>query len=77
MKKKRFYIDACNLYGYALSENLPYDEIEIWHGHPDFFVHKLEDNLNTKGDNDIGYFVEVDSKYPDNIKQTTKISFSS
>ena len=45
---------------------LPYDEIKF-----DRNV-KLEDILNTPDDSDIGYFVEVDLKYPDNIKERTK-----
>ena len=45
---------------------LPYDEIKF-----DKNV-KLEDILNTPDDSDIGYFVEVDLKYPDNIKEKTK-----
>ena len=49
-----------------MSEPLPYDEIKF-----DKDV-KLEDILNTPDDNDIGYFVEVDLKYPDNIKERTK-----
>ena len=28
--KKIMYIDANNLYGWTLSEPLPYDEIEMW-----------------------------------------------
>ena len=46
--------------------NLPYDEIKY-----DNSV-KLEDILNTPDDSDVGYFVEVDLKYPDNIKEKTK-----
>ena len=69
MKINILYIDANNLYGYAMSECLPYDEIEIWHGHPDLYMDKLEDTLNTEDDTDIGCFVKVDLKYPDNIKQ--------
>ena len=65
--KKILYIDANNLYGWAMSESLPYDEIKL-----DNNVN-LEDILNTRDDSDIGYFVEVDLKYPDNIKQKTKI----
>ena len=34
---------------------------------------RLEEILNTPDDSDIGYFVEVDLKYPDEIKQKTKI----
>ena len=29
------YVDATNLYGHSMSQMLPYDEIEMWHGHPD------------------------------------------
>ena len=49
-----------------MSEPLPYDEIKF-----DKNV-KLEDILNTPDDSDIGYFVEVNLSYPDNIKQKTK-----
>ena len=57
------YVDATNLYGYALSQSLPYDEIK--------FEKKgiLEDITNTPDDSDIGYFLEIDSKYPDNLKK--------
>ena len=64
--KKKLYIDANNLYGHSMSEPLPYDEINF-----DKNV-KLEDILNTPDDNDIGYFVEADLIYPDNIKKKTK-----
>ena len=63
---KVLYFDANNLYGHSMSEPLPYDEIKF-----DNDVN-LEDILNTPNDNDIGYFVEVDLKYPDNIKEQTK-----
>ena len=29
------YIDATNLYGHSMSQMLPYDEVEMLHGHPD------------------------------------------
>ena len=32
----------------------------------------LEDILNTSGHSEVGYFPEVDLKYPDGIKQKTK-----
>ena len=70
--KKILYMDATNLYGYSMSQMLPYDEIEIWHGHPDHYMNWLEEILNTPDDSDIGYFLEVDLKYPDNIKEKTK-----
>ena len=64
--KKILFIDANNLYGHSMSEPLPYDEIKF-----DKNV-KLEDILNTPDDSDIGYFVEADLIYPDNIKEKTK-----
>ena len=33
---------------------------------------KLEDILNTRDDSDIGYFIEVDLKYPDETKEKTR-----
>ena len=64
--KKILYVDANNLYGHSMSEPLPYDEIKF-----DNSV-KIEDILNTPDDSDIGYFVEVDLIYSDNIKEKTK-----
>ena len=65
--KKILYIDANNLYGMGnVSQYLPYDDIKF-----DKNV-TLEEILNTPDDNEIGYFVECDLKYPDNIKQKTK-----
>ena len=66
------YIDATNLYGHSMSQRLPYDEIEMWQGDPDKYWNLLEEILNTPDDSDIGYFLEVDLKYPDNIKEKTK-----
>ena len=51
-----------------MSEYLPYDEIKV-----DRNV-KLEDIFIFNGDSDIGYFIEVDLIYPDNIKKKRKIS---
>ena len=65
VENKILYIDAKNLYGHSMSQPLPYDEIKF-----DQNI-KLEDILNTPDDSDIGYFVQVDLKYPDNIKQKT------
>ena len=65
-------MDATNLYGHSMSQMLPYDEIEMWHDHPDLYKNWLEEILNTPDDSEIGYFLEVDLKYPDNIKEKTK-----
>ena len=32
----------------------------MWHGHPDLYLKKLEEILNTPDDSDIGKFIEVD-----------------
>ena len=64
--KKILYIDVNKFYGHSMCQPLPYDENKL-----DKIV-KLEDILNTPDDNDIGYFIEVDLKYPDNIKGKTK-----
>ena len=64
--KKILYIDANNLYGHSMSEPLPYDEIKF-----DNNI-KLEDILNTPDDSDIGYFIELDLTYPNNLKEKTK-----
>ena len=64
--KKIIYGDANSLYGHFMCQHLPYDEIIF-----DKNV-KLEDILNTSDDSDIGYFIEVDSKYLDNIKEKTE-----
>ena len=52
-----------------------YDKIEMWHGHPDLYVNKLEEILNTPDDLDIGYFVEVDLRYPNHIKEEETKNF--
>ena len=64
--KKNLYIDANNLYGHSMSQTLPYDEIKI-----DRNV-KLEDILNTPDDSDVGFFIEIDLNYPDNVRGKTK-----
>ena len=50
-----------------MRESLPYNEIKF-----DKNV-ELEDILNTPDDSDIGCFVELDIKYPDNIKAKQNI----
>ena len=66
------YIDAINFYGQSMSQPLPYDENEFWQGDPDPYFNCLEEILNTPDDNDTGYFIDVDLRYPDNIKEKTK-----
>ena len=50
----------------------PYDEIEMWHGHPDLYMNKVQKMINIPDVSEIGYFVEVDLKYLNNVKEKTK-----
>ena len=36
--KKIIYMDATNLHGHSMSQLLPFDEIEMSHGHPDLYM---------------------------------------
>ena len=56
---------------------LPYDEIVMWHGYPDFNMNWLEEILKTPDDSDIASFIEVDLKYPGNIKKNKEFSILS
>ena len=55
-----------------MSQMLPDGEFEMWLGHPYLYMNKITDILNTPDDSDIGYFIEVELKYPDELKQKTK-----
>ena len=43
--KKILSVDAINFYGWAMSECLLHDEIEMWNGQLKFFLNKSEDIL--------------------------------
>ena len=64
--EKILYVDANNLYGHSTSQPLPFDELKF-----DNIV-KLEDILITPDDSNIGYFIEVNLTYPNNIKEKAK-----
>ena len=70
--KKILYPDATNLYGHSMSQMLPYDEVEMWYGDLDKYWNWLDEILNTPDDADIGYFVEADLSYHDDMKEKTK-----
>jgi hypothetical protein len=55
------YLDANNLYGWAMSKNLPYDEIKM------NTETNIEDILKTEDDNETGNIVECDLHFPKEI----------
>ena len=59
-------MDATNLYGHSMVQHLPYDEIEMWNGHPDLYMNKLQEILNTPDDGDFGYFYKFIQDIPIN-----------
>ena len=71
-RRNKNLITILEFHGHSMSQVLPYDEIEMWLGHPDLYLKKLEEFLNTPDDSDIGYLIEVDLNYPDNIQEKTK-----
>ena len=68
-------LDATNICGHSMSQMLLYGEIEMWHGHPDLYMNRLEEILITPDDYDTGYFIEVDLRHPDIIKKTKNFPF--
>ena len=64
-------MDAFILCGHPMIQLLPYDKIEMWHGHPDLYMNILQEILNTPDDSDTGYLIEVVLRYPDIIKEKT------
>ena len=64
--EKVFYLEANNLYGWAISESLPYDKFQF-----DSFGN-LEAIIYTPDDSDNGYSLHADLKCPDEIKPKPK-----
>ncbi|CAP20729.2 Protein CBG24022 [Caenorhabditis briggsae] len=60
--KYLLYLDANNLYGWAMSQKLPYDDFKFMNA-AEFSVEMLE-NLNSQGR---GCILEVDLDYPDSL----------
>ena len=64
------YFDAYNLYGYAMSESLPNDEIKFDRKNFSKII------LNTANNKDIDYYFEIDLKHPDEKREINSISIS-
>ena len=60
-----WYIDANNLYGYAMMQKLPYKDFQ-------FTTITLESILNTPDDSDHGYFMVCDIDYNNSFKERTE-----
>ena len=60
------YWDANNLYGWAMSQYLPYENLKI---NNDV---SLEDVLKTADDSDVGYIIECDLHAPKEIHEKLK-----
>ena len=62
--KSIMYIDANNLYGWAMCQKMPYKDFE-------FSTDNLETILSTPDDGEEGYFVECDLDYQFDVKRKT------
>ena len=61
--KQIIYLDANNLYGYAMCRYLPYKSFK-WNNNE----WRISDNiLNIQSDNNIGYLFNVDLEYPQEL----------
>ena len=74
--KHILYIDANNLYGWAMSHYLPtgdFKKIKFGCEHDSVLMNEIKvDILSTPDDNEYGYFIECDLEYPAEIKEKTK-----
>ena len=76
--KQILYIDANNLYGWAMSQYLPTGEFEILPLNPCNYTDNynleqlVEDLLQIPDDNEYGVFIECDLEYPAEIEEKTK-----
>ena len=61
-----WYIDANNLYGYAMMQNLPYKDFEF------IITTTLDVILNTPDDSDHGYYIVRDIDYTNECKERTE-----
>ena len=55
-----------------MSDPLPYDEIEMWRGHPSCYIDNLKDILYTPVYSNFGYYLKIDIKYLSELKEKTK-----
>ena len=70
---KLLYIDANNLYGWAMSQYLPTGEFEKLHFPEEFELEQIIEDLTfIPDDNDYGFFIQSAMLYPAEIKEKSK-----
>ena len=70
---KLLYIDANNLYGWAMSQYLPTSEFEKLDFPEGYILEQIVEDLRFIPDNnEYGYFIECDMIYPAEIKEKTE-----
>ena len=57
------YVDKNNLYGWSMSEYVPYEEFKWLENVDEFDVNSINEK------SEIGYFLEVDHEYPDQLRE--------
>ena len=71
--KQILYIDANNLYRWAMSQYLPTSEFEKLQLPEEYILEQIVEDLRVIPDkNEFGYFIECDLEYPVEIKEKTK-----
>ena len=65
-RRSIWYIDANNLYGYAMMQKLPYKDFQFT------VTTTLDVILNTPDDSDHGYYIVCDIDYTNECKERTK-----
>ena len=71
--KQILYIDANNLYGWAMSQYLPTSEFEKLQLPEEYILEQIVEDLRFVPDNiEFCYFIECDLEYPVEIKEKTK-----
>ena len=63
-RRSTWYIDANNLYGYAMMQKLPYKGLE--------YNTPLDEKLNTPDDSDHGYYIVRDINYTKSCNDRTE-----
>ena len=71
--KQILFIDANNLYGWAMSQYLPTSEFEKLQLPEEYILEQIvEDLTHCPDNNEFCYFIECDLEYPAEIKENTK-----